>query len=168
MARTEKQQGKKATLKTKAAKARPKARESGGKTPPPEPKPRRYYEAVGRRKTAIARVRIAEADKQSFVVNEKPLHDYFQEKEYQRVALESLEKGIPGKSFLLSVNVRGGGIHAQAEAVRQGVARAIMKFDGQLRPTLKALGFLTRDARMRERKKFGLKRARRARQWRKR
>ena len=64
--------------------------------------------------------------------------------------------------------VRGGGSHAQAEAIRQGIARGLEKFDSQLRSSLKTLGFLTRDPRMRERKKFGLKRARRARQWRKR
>ena len=68
----------------------------------------------------------------------------------------------------MSVLVRGGGLHAQAEAIRQGLARALVKMDADLRPNLKALGFLTRDSRMRERKKFGLKRARRARQWRKR
>ena len=132
------------------------------------PKAGKYYEAVGRRKTSIARVRLSDTKNQSFVVNEKPLDSYFQEKDYQRIALESLEKGGSGKMFELSAKVRGGGMHAQAEAIRQGSARALLKFDKTLRPQLKALGFLTRDSRMRERKKFGLKRARRARQWRKR
>ena len=128
----------------------------------------RYFEAVGRRKTAIARVRIRESKTPGFTINEKPIGSYLQETEYQKIAAESLEKGSPGKTFAVSAKVGGGGIHAQAEALRQGIARALVKFDNELRPSLKTLGFLTRDPRMRERKKFGLKRARRARQWRKR
>jgi len=127
-----------------------------------------YYEAVGRRKTAIARIRLSESSKPDFVVNEKPLADYVQNIEYQAIAKVALEKGSPDKSFAISALVRGGGPHAQAEAIRQGIARALVKMDSELRPIVKSLGFLTRDSRMRERKKFGLKRARRARQWRKR
>lgn len=127
-----------------------------------------YVEAIGRRKTAIARVRLSPSAKSDFVVNQKPLEEYVQEAEYQTIARESLEKGNPGKSFAISVLVHGGGPHAQAEAIRHGLARALVKMDPELRPIVKALGFLTRDSRMRERKKFGLKRARRARQWRKR
>ena len=127
-----------------------------------------YYEAVGRRKTAIARVRISPSAKSDFVVNEKPFEHFIQDGDYQAIAKESLEKGSPGKNFAVSVLVRGGGPHAQAEAIRHGIARALVKMDLELRANLKTLGFLTRDSRMRERKKFGLKRARRARQWRKR
>lgn len=127
-----------------------------------------YFEAVGRRKTAVARIRLFSSSKPDFVVNQKPLTEYVQETAYQTIAMESLEKGSPGKSFVVSVLVRGGGPHAQAEAIRQGIARALVKMDPELRTNLKSLGFLTRDSRMRERKKFGLKRARRARQWRKR
>ena len=127
-----------------------------------------YVEAVGRRKTSTARIRLSLSDKPQFVVNEKPLEEYVQEAAYQVVAKESLEKGSPDKSFAVSVLVYGGGPHSQAEAIRQGLARALVKMDPELRPNLKTLGFLTRDSRMRERKKFGLKRARRARQWRKR
>ncbi|MEK7542389.1 MAG: 30S ribosomal protein S9 [Patescibacteria group bacterium] len=127
-----------------------------------------YFEAVGRRKTAVARIRLFASAKPDFVVNQKPLKEYVQESQYQTVARESLEKGSPGKSFAVTVLVRGGGPHAQAEAIRQGIARALVKMDPELRVNLKTLGFLTRDSRMRERKKFGLKRARRARQWRKR
>ncbi len=127
-----------------------------------------YFEAVGRRKTAIARIRLSPSSKADFVVNEKPLKEYVQESAYQITATESLEKGSPGKNFAVTVLVRGGGPHAQAEAIRQGTARALVKMDPELRANLKTLGFLTRDSRMRERKKFGLKRARRARQWRKR
>ncbi len=127
-----------------------------------------YYESVGRRKTAIARVRISPSAKSDFVVNEEPFEHFIQDVEYQAIAKESLEKGSPDKNFQVSVLVRGGGPHAQAEAIRHGIARALVKMDAELRPNLKTLGFLTRDPRMRERKKFGLRRARRARQWRKR
>lgn len=136
--------------------------------PKAEPKIEPYTEAVGRRKTAVARVRLSSSTKPQFVVNQKPLEDHVQESAYQTIAKESLEKGSPGNNFRVSVLVHGGGPHAQAEAIRQGLARALVKMDAALRPNLKTLGFLTRDSRMRERKKFGLKRARRARQWRKR
>lgn len=127
-----------------------------------------YIEAVGRRKTAVARVRISPSAVNSFVINAKPFEHYIQNSLYQTIAKESLEKGNVGKPMNVSVLVRGGGPRAQAEAIRHGLARALVKMDSELRATVKALGFLTRDSRMRERKKFGLKRARRARQWRKR
>ena len=127
-----------------------------------------YIEAVGRRKTAIARVRMTLAKQKEFVVNALPLGQYIQERELQMVAQDSLAKGAPDMTFSVSVLVKGGGPHAQAEAIRQGTARALVKFNPDFRLALKALGYLTRDSRMRERKKFGLKRARRARQWRKR
>ncbi|MEK7510172.1 MAG: 30S ribosomal protein S9 [Patescibacteria group bacterium] len=127
-----------------------------------------YYEMVGRRKEAVANVRVHEDPNASMTVNGQSLENYFQEKEYQRVAQESLGKGASGRSFAVSVKVEGGGLHAQAEAIRQGIARALVKIDEGLRSNLKTFGFLTRDPRMRERKKFGLRRARRARQWRKR
>ena len=128
----------------------------------------KYWEGVGRRKTAVARIRIREQEKGSFLINEKSLQAHFQDPEHQRIATEVLEKISSGKPFGVSVLVVGGGIRAQAEAVRHGLARALVSFDQTFRPQLKAFHFLTRDPRMRERKKFGLKRARRARQWRKR
>ena len=128
----------------------------------------KYYEAVGRRKTAIARVRLFESGKDVFTVNEKPLEDHVQVKDHQLIAKESLEKAAPETKFSVSVLVKGGGPHAQAEAIRHGISRALVKFNPDFRLALKAFGFFTRDPRMRERKKFGLKRARRARQWRKR
>jgi len=136
--------------------------------PRTSPKKILYFETVGRRKTAIARIRLSESSKPDFVVNAKPFERYIQDTECQAIAKEALEKGSPGKSFAVSALVRGGGPHAQAEAIRAGIARALVKMDPGLRINLKVLGFLTRDPRMRERKKFGLKRARRARQWRKR
>lgn len=129
----------------------------------------KYQEGIGRRKTAVARVRIAEQEKGGFfLVNRKPVTEYFQDVECQRTALEILEKVAHAKPLSISVYIQGGGIQAQAEAVRHGLARALVELDPTLRAQLRALKVLTRDPRMRERKKFGLKRARRARQWRKR
>lgn len=129
----------------------------------------KYWEGIGRRKTAVARVRITEQEKGGvFIVNEKPVIEYFQDAECRRVAQEILEKITLAKPLSISVYVQGGGIQAQAEAVRHGLARALVELDESFRPQLRSLKFLTRDPRMRERKKFGLKRARRARQWRKR
>ena len=131
----------------------------------PPKKKEKFIEAVGRRKTAVARIRIMPDAKGDFVVNDKLVDEYFQEKEQQYIAKQAL---IVKKIPTVSVKVRGGGMRVQAEAVRQGIARALVKEDAELRPELKSLGYLTRDSRKRERKKFGLKRARRARQWRKR
>jgi small subunit ribosomal protein S9 len=131
-------------------------------------KKEKYWEATGRRKTAVARVRITEAKKPEFVVNHKPFEDYFQDEEYRITAKEALERAAAGKPFLVSILVRGGGMRAQAEAVRHALARVLVEWDSAMREHMKVLKFLTRDPRMRERKKFGLKRARRARQWRKR
>ena len=128
----------------------------------------KYWEGVGRRKTSVARVRIREQEKGSFLINGKTLQGHFQDPECQRIATEVLEKIYSVKPLGVSVLVAGGGIRSQAEAVRHGLARALVSLDQNLRPQLKAFHFLTRDPRMRERKKFGLKRARRARQWRKR
>lgn len=129
-----------------------------------------YVEARGARKTAVARARMWIQKNPSFIVNGKPLEQYFQMPELQKTARESLEKAMEGKpeTWGISVIVRGGGVVAQAQAVRHAVAKALVKFNSELKLKLKAWGLLTRDSRMRERKKFGLRRARRARQWRKR
>jgi len=148
--------------KTTTKKRKPAAKKSAKKDEG------RYWQATGRRKTAVARVRIKNAKKTNFVVNQKPFEDYFQDAEYRIIAKESLDRGAAGKAFEVSVLVRGGGIRAQAEAVRHALARALVEWDEGMRDSMKTLRFLTRDPRMRERKKFGLKRARRARQWRKR
>ena len=129
----------------------------------------KYHEGTGRRKTAVARVRIIEQERRGFfLVNAKPVAEYFQDVECQRIAQEILEKVTLPKPLSISVYIQGGGIRAQAEAVRHGLARALVELDLTLRPQLRALKVLARDPRMRELKKFGLKRARRARQWRKR
>ncbi|MBI2113056.1 MAG: 30S ribosomal protein S9 [Candidatus Wildermuthbacteria bacterium] len=127
-----------------------------------------YFEGVGGRKTSRSRVRIAEDKTLAFQVNGKPLGQYFQRPEEQRICQEPLEKGVSGIAFNISAKVDGGGLTGQAEAVRHGLARALILWKPELKSQLKQLGFLKRDPRMRERKKFGLKRARRAMQWSKR
>lgn len=134
----------------------------------PARKPERYFEAVGRRKTAVARVRLFTKGEKKFLINDKPLEIYFPSLELQQTATAALNKMKCLDRFRVLVKVKGGGYHAQAEAVRHGIARVLVLFNPDFRKRLKKAGFLTRDARMRERKKFGLKRARRAPQWQKR
>jgi len=128
-----------------------------------------YYEGVGRRKAATARVRLyTEGRKGTVVVNERAIEAYFPGPEEIHTAVEPLQvTGLAG-NFFVSVHVQGGGISGQAGAVRLGIARALLKSDPELRPTLRQGGFLTRDPRVKERKKPGLKRARKAPQYTKR
>ena len=125
-----------------------------------------YTEGVGRRKTASARVRITPAKSEEFMVNGKPLADYFVIPRVADTAREVLKDA--GGTFSVSVHVMGSGLKAQAEAVRHGLARALVKHNAELRPQVKQAGYLTRDSRMVERKKFGLRGARRRPQWSKR
>ena len=127
-----------------------------------------YYEAVGRRKTAVARVRIwLDAKKREITVNGKNFTDYFKEKEQQDILMSQfVETGVLG--FVVSIKISGGGRRAQAYASRHGLSRALILAHPEFKPVLKTLGFLTRDSRMKERKKPGLKGARRAPQWSKR
>lgn len=134
----------------------------------PSLKPGKYCEAVGRRKTAIARVRIFLQGDRNFSVNGKSLNDYFPYFALQNIAQDALVKMNCQDKFSVSAKVKGGGLNAQAEAIRHGISRALVLFNGEFKKRLKKSGFLTRDPRMRERKKFGLKRARRAPQWAKR
>lgn len=125
-----------------------------------------YTEAVGRRKTAAARVRLTPASKRTVSINGRPLESYFPIVEHQSVIsapLIELEQ-----QFIVSAVVRGGGIAAQATAVRHGISRALIKYQTDLRGTLKKKGFLMRDPRVKERKKPGLKKARKSPQWSKR
>ncbi len=128
----------------------------------------KYTEGIGRRKNAIARVRLTKASKNSLSVNGKDLKQYFAIREHQHIVTEALKSGPVETSFAVSAKVSGGGINAQAEAIRHGIARALIEIDGNLRPVLKHAGFLKRDPRAKERKKFGLKKARKAPQWSKR
>lgn len=143
-------------------------RKPAAKAEPARQKPERFLEAVGRRKTSTARVRIYPKTAGDFFINNKPLAGYFPAPELQQVASAALRAADVFGKFQVSAMVRGGGVASQAEAVRHGIARTLVIFNPELRKILKKAGFLTRDPRMRERKKFGLKRARRARQWRKR
>lgn len=136
---------------------------------------KRYFEAVGRRKRAIARVRIFtvnpkdSAAEGNFTINGKKVNDYFfNEAILRETAFESLNKLKATDHFKVSAKVNGGGINSQAEAIRLGIARALVKFDINFRKKLKKSGLLSRDPREKERRKYGLKKARRAPQFSKR
>jgi small subunit ribosomal protein S9 len=128
----------------------------------------RFVEAVGRRKTSTARVRITSSTKSSFVVNEKDAKEYFKTEEQRRLIQDPIAKGKTGSKWEVEVRVKGGGIHSQAEAIRHGLARALVSEETELRGKMKTLGYLKRDPRAKERRKFGLKKARKAPQWSKR
>lgn len=127
-----------------------------------------YLSTIGRRKTAVARVRLLSQGNKEFNVNNKPYKKYFPTMELQYVVLAPLELMGCLDKFGVSAVVRGGGPQAQAEALRHGISRALVLHNATFKKRLKKMGYLTRDPRMRERKKFGLKRARRAPQWQKR
>ncbi len=138
------------------------------KTEELEEKKPKYFEAVGRRKTSTARVRLFTQGGKDILVNNKSHKDYFAMPSLQKVLEAPLEKLNCLDKFKISVKVRGGGLHGQAEACRHGISRALVLLNPYFKKRLKKAGFLTRDPRMRERKKPGLKRARRAPQWSKR
>ncbi len=123
--------------------------------------------AVGRRKTAAARVLITPGTGK-IMLNDRVHTEYFPVKIWSDKVVAPLAAVGREKTLDVSVKAAGGGVHAQAEAVRHGIARALIKWDETLRPILRAEGFLTRDPRAKERKKFGLHKARRGHQWRKR
>lgn len=127
---------------------------------------KRYIETIGRRKTATARVRITEASKASYMINDKELAEYFPTAELQKIVTDPFK--ITEKAYSVSVHVKGSGIHSQAEAVRHGISRGLVKEDESDKTKLKQEGFLKRDPRSKERRKFGLKKARKAPQWSKR
>lgn len=129
----------------------------------------RYYESVGRRKTAVARIRISKQPGE-IMVNQKNYQTYFPVLRMQQAVISPLKKIDAVQQWSVSAVVRGGGIYAQAEAIRHGIARALIKYDADVlfRKQLKEAGFLKRDSRMKERRKFGLKKARKAPQWSKR
>ncbi len=129
---------------------------------------KKYIETVGRRKTAIARVRLTPAAKAHYEINGKTLNDYFPLESYRLAAREAFTKPGIGENFHVSARISGGGIVAQAVAFRHAIARALVELEAGNRTALKKLGFLTRDPRAKERRKFGLKKARKAKQWSKR
>lgn len=120
-----------------------------------------YYEGIGRRKTSSARVRIMSGSG-SYIINNKPIEDYFTRFGDLEAALEPIRTADFEGKLDVSVKVQGGGVSGQAGAVRHGLARALLVMDPGLRSLMRASGFLTRDSRMKERKKPGLKRARKA------
>lgn len=134
-----------------------------------ETKTDRYIEAIGRRKTATARVRITPATKQSLTINDRDLESYFKTGEQRRVATDALNKAKATHKWKITAKILGGGLSAQAEALRHGIARALVTHDGELRKKLKKAGFLKRDPRAKERRKFGKKgKARKSPKWSKR
>jgi small subunit ribosomal protein S9 len=127
-----------------------------------------YYEAIGRRKLATARVRLFPGGEGSIVVNDKPLEEYFVRGMDVLTLMGPLQATATEHRFNVSIRVKGGGMAGQAGAVQLGIARALLKVDPELRPILHKGGFLSRDPRVKERKKPGLKRARKAPQYTKR
>jgi small subunit ribosomal protein S9 len=125
------------------------------------------YYATGRRKTAIAKVWIT-SGKGKITINRKAFEEYLPRKVWQLIVQKPLEVTKNAGKYDISVRTFGGGIAGQAGAIRHGISRALVKSDLELRPELKKAGLLTRDPRMKERKKYGRKRARKSFQWTKR
>lgn len=125
------------------------------------------YLGTGRRKTSVARVRLIPGNGK-FIVNDKSIDDYFNYETLRTIAREPLVITDNAGKFDILVNVKGGGYTGQAGAIKHGIARALLKFDEETRPTLKKAGNLTRDPRMVERKKYGLRKARKSPQFSKR
>jgi small subunit ribosomal protein S9 len=129
--------------------------------------PKLEYVSLGRRKRAIARLRMA-AGEGKIVVNRRPIDDYFGRDNLKQIIRQPLEICEADGQFDIQVNVKGGGLAGQAGAIKLAIARALEKYDPDFRQKLKPAGFLTRDARIKERKKYGLAGARRAYQFSKR
>jgi len=129
-----------------------------------------YFYGLGKRKTSIAQIRIFPVEKteKGIVINEKKLDDYFTIGRHREIVRSPLIAVGQEAQFDVSAKVSGGGVSAQCQAVRLGIARALVKYNGELKKSLRDRGYLTRDARIVERKKAGLKKARRAPQWAKR
>lgn len=155
---------KKATIKKATVKKTVEKKESD---------PKFYYEAVGRRKQSTARIRLFTCrpfkdEKGKILVNNKPYTDFFTTFELQQIVASALKKMKSLNRFEVTIKVKGGGIRGQADAIRHGLARALVKFNADFSKKLKRAGYLRRDPRKKERKKPGLKKARRAPQWKKR
>jgi len=129
----------------------------------------KFIQKTGRRKTAIVRVRLLKPGKGHIIVNEQPVDHYFSDiyRAENHILKPLILVGLD-KKFELSIKVEGGGKNAQIDAIKLAIARTIISYDEKYKTTLKKEGFLTRDSRMKERKKYGLKRARKAPQFRKR
>lgn len=168
MKKTAEKTTKKISKKTTPSKLKPKKTVKKERAKKEKLVPVKYFEAIGRRKTAQARVRLFTQGQKEIKVNEKPYKTYFPTNELQKIIESPLESIKCLEKFGVSIHLKGGGFHAQAEAARHGISRALCFLNPYFKKKLRKSGFLTRDSRMRERKKFGLKRARRAPQWSKR
>lgn len=127
-----------------------------------------YFRAIGRRKTSTAVVKLTKATKNSYTINGKDFTEYFKTADLKKIVTSAFETATPAEKFEVIATTKGGGIHSQAEAVRHGISRALVLQDGELRSILKKAKMLKRDPRQVERKKFGLKKARKSPQWSKR
>ncbi|MFB0919059.1 MAG: 30S ribosomal protein S9 [Clostridiaceae bacterium] len=125
------------------------------------------YHATGRRKKSVARVRLV-AGEGKVIINKREFENYFPLETTRLIVNQPLELTGKKSAFDVLVNVHGGGTTGQAGAIRHGIARALVKFEEELKPELKRAGFLTRDSRMKERKKYGFKKARKSPQFSKR
>ena len=179
MADTEKKVAKKATEKVEKKPAAKKTEKKEVKAEAPATKPATkgktvkfakfvQFTGTGRRKSSVARVRLVPNGKGNFEINGKNIDEYLGIGTLKQVAYQALELTNTTSKYDIFVNVNGGGLTGQAGAIRHGIARALIKADETLRPELKKAGFLERDARKKERKKPGLKKARKAPQFRKR
>ena len=126
-----------------------------------------YFYGTGRRKSSVARVRVY-AGTGKIIINDREIDDYFGLETLKLIVRQPLALTDTAEKFDIICRVAGGGVTGQAGAIRHGIARALLQYDENLRPALKKAGFLTRDPRMKERKKYGLKGARRAPQFSKR
>ncbi len=147
------------TVEPKSA-VKPKTIKSANKTV--------QYIATGRRKQSVARVRLIPNGKGIITINDKDIEEYFQLGTLKQIARQAFELTETSQKFDTFITVHGGGLTGQAGAIRHGISRALVKSDEQLKAEIKKAGFLTRDARVKERKKYGLKKARKAPQFRKR
>jgi small subunit ribosomal protein S9 len=129
--------------------------------------PKPLVQATGRRKEAVARVRIRTGTG-VITINKRPFNDYFPNETHRMIVSEPLRITSTAEGYDVDATLDGGGVSGQAGAMRLGIARGLVELDGELRPALKKGGFLTRDAREKERKKYGLKKARKAPQYSKR
>ena len=127
-----------------------------------------YFYGTGRRKSSVARVRVYQGGTGSITINGRSIDDYFGLETLKLIVRQPLALTETKGKFDIVCTVTGGGVTGQAGAIRHGLSRALLQFDAELRPVLKKAGFLTRDPRMKERKKYGLKAARRAPQFSKR
>ena len=128
----------------------------------------RYYYGTGKRKTSVARVKIYNGDSNSIIVNNKPMEEYFNWQPWQDTVKQALSVSNNLNNFRVEAKVYGGGVNSQAEAIRHGITRALIAYDENLKKELRQAGLVTTDSRIKESKKYGLKRARRAPQYTKR